>query len=95
MCELALATCIDVEVLEQNQSDDAQRMHCRTAFFLKKNAACRICSGYTYSDFALGHPLLPGDQCVGNDVALNRSTAFYDVSGSNMAGKSTFLRASD
>ncbi len=41
----------------------------------------------------LGHPLLPRNQCIGNDVALNRSTAFYIVSGSNMAGKSTFLRA--
>ena len=28
-------------------------MHCQTAFFLKKNAACRIYSGYIYSDFAL------------------------------------------
>ena len=42
---------------------------------------------------SLGHPLLPRDHCVGNDVALNSSTAFYVVSGSNMAGKSTFLRA--
>jgi DNA mismatch repair ATPase MutS len=42
---------------------------------------------------SLGHPLLPRDHCVGNDVALNSLTAFYVVSGSNMAGKSTFLRA--
>jgi DNA mismatch repair ATPase MutS len=42
---------------------------------------------------SLGHPLLPRDCCVGNEVALNGSTAFYVVSGSNMAGKSTFLRA--
>jgi hypothetical protein len=41
----------------------------------------------------LGHPLLPIDRCVGNDVMLNASKAFYLVSGSNMAGKSTFLRA--
>jgi hypothetical protein len=41
----------------------------------------------------LGHPLLPIDRCVGNDVILNASNAFYLVSGSNMAGKSTFLRA--
>jgi hypothetical protein len=41
----------------------------------------------------LGHPLLPGDRCVGNDVVLNASKTFYVVSGSNMAGKSTFLRA--
>jgi len=41
----------------------------------------------------LGHPLLPIDRCVSNDVMLNASRAFYLVSGSNMAGKSTFLRA--
>jgi len=41
----------------------------------------------------LRHPLLPREGSVGNDVALNDSTAFYVISGSNMAGKSTFLRA--
>ena len=41
----------------------------------------------------LGHPLLPREGCVGNAVALNDATAFYLVSGSNMAGKSTLLRA--
>lgn len=47
----------------------------------------------TFEAKSLGHPLLPSDRCVGNDVTLNGSTAFYVVSGSNMAGKSTFLRA--
>jgi DNA mismatch repair ATPase MutS len=47
----------------------------------------------TFEAKGLGHPLLPRDHCVGNDVVLNGSTAFYVVSGSNMAGKSTFLRA--
>jgi hypothetical protein len=48
----------------------------------------------TFEAISLGHPLLPRDRCVGNDVALNTTTAaFYVVSGSNMAGKSTFLRA--
>jgi len=43
---------------------------------------------------SLGHPLLPGGTCVGNDVALNEAAvSFYIVSGSNMAGKSTFLKA--
>jgi hypothetical protein len=41
----------------------------------------------------LGHPLLPAHTCVGNDIRLDRETAFYLVSGSNMAGKSTWLRA--
>jgi DNA mismatch repair ATPase MutS len=41
----------------------------------------------------LGHPLLPARTCVGNDLHLDRETTFYLVSGSNMAGKSTWLRS--
>jgi DNA mismatch repair ATPase MutS len=41
---------------------------------------------------AAGHPLLPHDGCVPNDVSLNRESRFYVVSGSNMSGKSTLLR---
>jgi hypothetical protein len=42
----------------------------------------------------LGHPLLPADTCIGNDVALHEAAvSFFIVSGSNMAGKSTFLKA--
>ena len=40
----------------------------------------------------LGHPLLRDDVCVCNDLSLNRNSRFYLVSGSNMSGKSTFLR---
>lgn len=41
----------------------------------------------------LAHPLLPESAAVRNDVELNSARKFYLVSGSNMAGKSTFLRA--
>ena len=41
----------------------------------------------------LGHPLLPQASCVTNDIELDRQTPFYIVSGSNMSGKSTLLRA--
>jgi hypothetical protein len=41
----------------------------------------------------LGHPLLAEDVCVGNDFFLNEASRFYLISGSNMAGKSTLLRA--
>jgi hypothetical protein len=41
----------------------------------------------------LGHPLLPNTSCVVNDVALNRECPVYVISGSNMSGKSTLLRA--
>jgi hypothetical protein len=41
----------------------------------------------------LGHPLIPEAKCVRNDVSLNRQTQLLLVSGSNMSGKSTLLRA--
>jgi DNA mismatch repair ATPase MutS len=41
---------------------------------------------------ALGHPLLPRDRCVPNDVSLGAEARVLIVSGSNMAGKSTLLR---
>jgi hypothetical protein len=41
----------------------------------------------------LGHPLLPHASCVVNDVELSRESRFYVISGSNMSGKSTLLRA--
>jgi len=42
---------------------------------------------------ALGHPLLPPDGCVRNDVTVGPSGTFLLVTGSNMSGKSTLLRA--
>jgi MutS-like protein len=42
---------------------------------------------------ALGHPLLPAAGCVRNDVSINGATRVLLVSGSNMSGKSTLLRA--
>lgn len=41
---------------------------------------------------SLAHPLLPTGQAVSNDIALNKGARLYLVSGSNMSGKSTFLR---
>src|SRR5690606_11271365 len=40
----------------------------------------------------LRHPLLPAAAAVGNDVALNAGAVVL-VTGSNMSGKSTFLRS--
>ncbi|MGH8279582.1 MAG: MutS-related protein [Gammaproteobacteria bacterium] len=42
---------------------------------------------------ALGHPLLPRAVCVRNDVDLCAPARVWLVSGSNMSGKSTLLRA--
>jgi hypothetical protein len=40
----------------------------------------------------LGHPLIAAAKCVCNSVRLNAETRVMLVSGSNMSGKSTFLR---
>ncbi len=41
----------------------------------------------------LRHPLLPLAACVGNDVQLGPAGSFLLVTGSNMSGKSTLMRA--
>ncbi len=40
----------------------------------------------------LGHPLIPSDQRVCNDLQLDAEQPIYLITGSNMAGKSSFLR---
>lgn len=42
---------------------------------------------------ALAHPLLPSDRAVGNDVQIGPAGSYLLVTGSNMSGKSTLLRA--
>ncbi len=42
---------------------------------------------------ALGHPLIAAGRRVGNDVELPSSGRAWVITGSNMSGKSTFLRA--
>jgi ABC-type multidrug transport system fused ATPase/permease subunit len=41
----------------------------------------------------LGHPLIDPRKCISNDLVLDRETRFLMVTGSNMSGKSTLLRA--
>ena len=40
----------------------------------------------------LGHPLIPRDKCVRNDINIVHKSFFMIVTGANMAGKSTYLR---
>jgi hypothetical protein len=42
---------------------------------------------------SVGHPLIPGDRRVANDVRIGGELRLLIVSGSNMSGKSTLLRA--
>lgn len=46
----------------------------------------------TFAAEQLGHPLIPSDQRVCNDVRLDEKRPIYLITGSNMAGKSSFLR---
>jgi hypothetical protein len=51
-------------------------------------------AGAVFDAQALGHPLLPQPRCVRNDLSLgDGGRRILIVSGSNMAGKSTLLRA--
>jgi hypothetical protein len=45
-----------------------------------------------YEGEQMGHPLLPTSRCVRNDLRLTDGLRVLIVSGSNMSGKSTFLR---
>ncbi|WP_212000374.1 hypothetical protein [Chitinophaga sp. HK235] len=42
---------------------------------------------------ALGHPLIPDNESVKNDGSIGRPASFLIITGSNMSGKSTFLRS--
>lgn len=49
--------------------------------------ATPVCEGV-----ALGHPLIPKAACVRNDLRLDGDLQVLVISGSNMSGKSTYLR---
>ena len=40
----------------------------------------------------LAHPLIPGDRRIANDITVGRDQRLILVTGSNMSGKTTFLR---
>ena len=47
----------------------------------------------TFHAEEMGHPLIPAARCIRNSVQLDDGTRVLLVSGSNMSGKSTLLRA--
>lgn len=49
--------------------------------------------GPLFEATGLGHPLIDPARCVRNNVRLDGETQFLMVTGSNMSGKSTLLRA--
>jgi hypothetical protein len=48
--------------------------------------------GPLFDGVGLGHPLVAEPNCVRNDLRLDRTQSLLIVSGSNMSGKSTWLR---
>jgi hypothetical protein len=52
-----------------------------------------IVHGGTYRAGALAHPLLPDDHRIANDIEVGPAGTVLLVTGSNMSGKSTLLRA--
>lgn len=50
-------------------------------------------SGPVFDAVGLGHPLIPKDRCVRNDLRLVAPEPIAIISGSNMSGKSTLLRS--
>jgi DNA mismatch repair ATPase MutS len=48
--------------------------------------------GFTLVAEKMGHPLIPRDRCVKNDIRIMGWKQFYIITGANMSGKSTFLR---
>jgi ABC-type Na+ transport system ATPase subunit NatA len=48
---------------------------------------------FSFEGKDLGHPLIPGKQRVVSDFAMNGKGQIALITGSNMAGKSTFLRS--
>lgn len=53
----------------------------------------KIDQGVVFAAKNLAHPLLTANERVGNDVKISRIPEVMIVTGANMAGKSTFLRA--
>jgi DNA mismatch repair ATPase MutS len=50
-------------------------------------------TGPLFDADALRHPLIPAAVAVANDVQIGKGTCLWIVSGSNMSGKSTLMRA--
>jgi hypothetical protein len=74
---------------------EAEALACLAGFRFENPEHCFpevVAGGARFDARAIGHPLLPAERCVTNDVALGGDRQLLVVSGSNMSGKSTLLR---
>ncbi|WP_128330369.1 hypothetical protein [Apibacter sp. HY039] len=51
-----------------------------------------ITDHFNFEGKDLGHPLIPRDICIKNDIQIKNNSFFMVITGANMAGKSTYLR---
>jgi DNA mismatch repair ATPase MutS len=51
-----------------------------------------VTTDYKFAAENLGHPLIPYEHRVANDIQINGWNQFAIITGANMSGKSTFLR---
>lgn len=72
---------------------DALSALARVRFDNPRWALPRIASAPLLAARAIGHPLIPDDRRVANDVEIGPPGTILLVTGSNMSGKSTLLRA--
>jgi hypothetical protein len=74
---------------------EAEALSCLAGFRHENPAHCFpevVEGGARFESRAVGHPLLPADRRVANDLDLGGDLRLLVVSGSNMSGKSTLLR---
>jgi DNA mismatch repair ATPase MutS len=51
-----------------------------------------VTDGFQFIAEKIGHPLIPKESCVTNDIEIVGWNQFRIITGANMSGKSTFLR---
>ncbi|MEI7726560.1 MAG: hypothetical protein WCK09_15735 [Bacteroidota bacterium] len=51
-----------------------------------------VTDGFQFIAEQIGHPLIPGQACITNDIEIRGWNQFRIITGANMSGKSTFLR---
>lgn len=97
--------CVRIEQWKESYAENVDRWFNALARF---DALCSLGGfaynhpGYVYPEItdtyfcmigkSLGHPLIPRDICVRNDIDIEKSPSFLIITGANMAGKSTYLR---